>query len=101
MIHILKNHPSIDYTQDIYNFEAHNPNRGKINPKVFGKENAKVLKHQEKYILNNAKTKTVELYGKNSLITENTNYNRDFFEKGKEKVPKYGWRSTCFGRWKK
>ena len=76
LMNVLQNKPSIDYTEDIYNFEADNPNRGKVNPNVFGQGYSMALKNQEDYVLNNAKTKKVDLYGKNSLKMDNMNHGK-------------------------
>ena len=92
LIKVLQNKPSIDYTQDIYNFETDNPNRGKINPNVFGQGYSKGLKHQEEYMLNNAKTKKIDLYGQNSLKIDNMNYG-----KGNSNEPKYGGHNNSRG----
>jgi hypothetical protein len=70
---VLTNQPSLDYTQDIYKYEANNPNKGKINPNALAQGYSKALKEQEKYLLNNAKTKNVDLYGQNALKMENNN----------------------------
>ena len=41
---VLQNKTSIDYTQDIYNLEAENPKRGKVNPHVYGQAYSKLCK---------------------------------------------------------
>lgn len=92
LMKVIQNKPSIDYTQDIYNFEADNPNRGKINPNALGQGYSKALKHQEEYIFNNAKTKKVDLYGKNSLKLDNMNYG-----KGNSNEPKHGGHHSSGG----
>ena len=83
---VLQNKTSIDYTQDIYNLEADNPKRGKVNPHVVGQAHSKTLQNQEEYVLDNAKAKKVELYGQKPLKLDNLNdmnCNQDTFWKRK------------------
>ena len=44
LMQVLQNKTSIDYTQDIYNLEAENPKRGKVNPHVYGQAYSKLCK---------------------------------------------------------
>ena len=91
LIQVLQNKPSIDYAQDIYNLEADNPKRGKLNPHVVGQAYSKALQNQEEYVLNNAKTKNVQLYGQNPLKLDNLNdmnCNQDISGKGNHNEPK-------------
>lgn len=97
LIHVLQNKPTINYIQDIYNFGEDNPNRGKMNPNALGQGYSKILKHQEEYILNNAKTKKVELYGQNSLKIDDMNNNKDVYGKGSGNEQKNGGRSKGAG----
>ena len=84
LILVLNDQKSIDYSQDIYNLEADNPNRGQMDPNVVMKAYGKINKYNDKYVSNNAKTKEVELYGQNSLkINNNTNPKNNPSGKGK------------------
>ena len=59
LLKLLLNQPVIDYSMDIYKFEGDNPNRGKMDPKVVGKETAKAYQNLEDYTSKNAKNKKV------------------------------------------
>ena len=84
LILVLKDQESVDYSQDIFNLEADNPNRGKMNPNVVMEAYGKINRYNDKYVSNNAKTKEVELYGQNSLkINNNTKPNNIPSGKGK------------------
>ena len=76
LILIIKGQKSYDYTQDIFNFEANNPNLGKINPTSVMDAYGKINRHNDQYVSNNAKTKEVQLYGENTL-KNNNNYNQN------------------------
>ena len=64
---LLENNQFINYIEDIYQIESNKLQARTINPKTVAKETAKAQQHLENYVGNNAKNKTVELYGKNNL----------------------------------
>ena len=67
LYNILTNQPSINYVQDIYNFQTNNPNKRNINPSVMRDEYPNILRNQKEYLENNVKTKEVDLYKPNTL----------------------------------
>lgn len=68
---VLKDQESYNYTQDVLELEAGNPNQGKINTSAVMDAYAKINQHNDKYISENALNKNVVLGGQNTLKTNN------------------------------
>lgn len=60
--------PIVDYSMDIYNLEANNPNRGKFDLEALKRGNALAQNHLENFDLKNPENKDVNLFGDNLLL---------------------------------
>ena len=68
LFNVISCKPTVDYSMDIYKFEAKNPNRGKLNPEGLLKGNMLASHHLENEDLKNPTDKDVPLFGKNKLF---------------------------------
>jgi hypothetical protein len=67
LFNLIYGRPTIDYSMDIYNLEATNPNRGKFNPEGLLKGNMLCSHHLETEDLKNPENKDISLFGENKL----------------------------------
>ena len=67
LYNLISGRPIIDYSADIYNFEANNPMRGRVNPKALLKGHMLASHHLENEVLKDPKNRNVALFEENKL----------------------------------